>query len=50
MKLDNGLYDAMNKGLQLSTGDIIGIINSDDAYVEQAVSKIVEEFNQYQEY
>ena len=46
---DDGLYDAMNKGLLLSTGDIIGIINSDDAYVEQAVSKIVEKFNQYQD-
>jgi glycosyltransferase involved in cell wall biosynthesis len=29
-ELDNGLYDAMNKGLALVTGDIIGILNSDD--------------------
>lgn len=29
---DNGLYDAMNKGIQLATGDVIGIINSDDFY------------------
>ena len=45
---DDSLYDAMNKGLQLSTGEIIGIINSDDAYVDQAVSKVVEKFRQYQ--
>ena len=29
---DNGIYDAMNKGISKSTGDIIGIINSDDWY------------------
>lgn len=29
---DDGLYDAMNKGIKMATGDIIGIINSDDVY------------------
>lgn len=29
---DKGLYDAMNKGIRLATGDIVGIINSDDFY------------------
>jgi len=29
---DKGLYDAMNKGIKLATGDIVGIINSDDFY------------------
>lgn len=27
---DNGLYDAMNKGIKISSGDVIGILNSDD--------------------
>jgi glycosyltransferase involved in cell wall biosynthesis len=27
---DNGLYDAINKGIRLATGDIVGILNSDD--------------------
>jgi len=29
---DEGLYDAMNKGVALATGDIIGILNADDLY------------------
>lgn len=29
---DNGLYDAMNKGIRMATGSIIGILNSDDLY------------------
>ncbi len=29
---DNGIYDAMNKGLKLATGDVIGLLNSDDIY------------------
>lgn len=29
---DKGIYDAMNKGLKMATGDIIGILNSDDFY------------------
>ncbi|MCA1751572.1 MAG: glycosyltransferase [Flavobacteriales bacterium] len=39
---DNGIYDAMNKGLALCTGDLIGILNSDDAYADgSAVSDVV---------
>ncbi len=29
---DKGLYDAMNKGISMATGDIVGILNSDDFY------------------
>lgn len=29
---DTGLYDAMNKGIRMATGDVVGIINSDDFY------------------
>lgn len=39
---DEGLYYAMNKGISYAQGDIIGILNSDDTYVEEAVSKVVE--------
>lgn len=39
---DNGIYDAMNKGLQLATGDIIGILNSDDVYNDdEVIEKVV---------
>lgn len=38
---DDGLYYAMNKGIAKATGDIVGIINSDDWYVEDAVENMV---------
>lgn len=34
---DKGIYHAMNKGIRLATGDIIGILNSDDMYIDAAV-------------
>lgn len=41
---DSGIYDAMNKGICNATGDIIGIINSDDWYEPEAVQTAVETF------
>lgn len=34
---DKGIYDAMNKGIALATGDIVGILNADDFYVNEKV-------------
>ena len=43
---DNGIYDAMNKGVQMATGDIIGILNSDDFYPDaQVIQKVVKAFD-----
>lgn len=42
---DNGLYDAMNKGIRMATGDIVGIINSDDFYHRKdIISRVMETF------
>ncbi len=39
---DQGLYDALNKGIALATGDLIGIIHSDDFYTNKfVIDKIV---------
>lgn len=38
---DNGVYDAMNKGIGLAHGDLIGMINSDDWYENNAVELMV---------
>ncbi len=40
---DKGLYDAMNKGIRMATGDVVGIINSDDFYHRTDVIKKVAE-------
>lgn len=42
---DNGLYDAMNKGIRHATGDVVGILNSDDIYEsESVISDVVSKF------
>lgn len=44
---DNGIYDAMNKGIRMATGDIVGIINSDDFYHRKdIIEKIAAIFEQ----
>lgn len=39
---DSGIYDAMNKGISCVTGDVIGILNSDDYYANSKVLSDVE--------
>lgn len=42
---DKGIYDAMNQGIEAATGDVIGILNSDDFYTSNDVlEKVAEEF------
>lgn len=43
---DEGLYDAMNKGIKVCTGDIIGILNSDDIYFSDALKFVNQYFNE----
>jgi glycosyltransferase involved in cell wall biosynthesis len=42
---DKGIYDAMNKGVAMATGDVIGILNSDDFYADnRVISDVVRSF------
>ena len=44
---DKGIYDAMNKGIELVSGDIVGILNSDDFYADETIiEKVVSLFNE----
>ena len=43
---DRGIYDAMNKGLKLTTGEIIGILNADDFYpANDTLAKVIQAFD-----
>jgi glycosyltransferase len=44
---DKGIYDALNKGIKISSGDIIGILHSDDFFAESStLEKINKKFNE----
>jgi glycosyltransferase involved in cell wall biosynthesis len=45
---DKGLYDAMNKGVLMATGDLIGILNSDDVFNSESVIEEIVDFHQKQ--
>lgn len=44
---DNGIYDAMNKGIANASGDVIGILNSDDFYADENVLSIISTHVEY---
>ncbi len=44
---DKGLYDAINKGIKMANGDIVGILNSDDFFPNKSIiSRIAQSFNE----
>ena len=46
---DKGIYDAMNKGVEIAKGDFVGILNSDDWYEKDTLNKVVNYINLHSE-
>jgi glycosyltransferase involved in cell wall biosynthesis len=44
---DQGMYDAMNKGITLAAGELIGILNADDWYEVDSIKKVLGAYRQY---
>jgi glycosyltransferase involved in cell wall biosynthesis len=45
---DSGIYDAINKGIRLASGDIVGLLNSDDVFYDKyIIEKIIRTFCDY---
>ena len=44
---DSGIYNAINKGLRICSGDIIGVLNSDDTYTKDALSLVKKYYEKY---
>ena len=42
---DKSIYDAMNKGIKIASGDLIGILNADDYYNNEAFSHVIKTYN-----
>jgi len=42
---DGGIYDAMNKGITVSNGEIVGIVNADDTLYPDTIKKVCEKIN-----
>ncbi|HCS00442.1 MAG TPA: glycosyltransferase [Lachnospiraceae bacterium] len=43
---DKGIYDAMNRGIDLTTGEIVGMINADDRYEPGCIEAVVKKYNE----
>lgn len=44
---DNGMYDAINKGMRMATGSILAYLNSDDLYFHDSVQRVVDFFERH---